>query len=76
LLISDHVESLTEVMRRELSFLVRASPSTVGIALFAELPLLVCLSIDDRFVVADIEDKISPLERKDQEARETQRVRW
>jgi len=76
LLISDYVESVTEVMRWELSFLVRASPSTVGITLFAELPLLVCLSIDDRFVVADIEDEISPPGRKDREARETRRVRW
>jgi len=56
LLISDHVESVAEVMRRELSFLVRTSPSTVGIALFAELPLIVCLSIDNQFIVADIED--------------------
>jgi len=63
-------------MRRELSFLVRASPSTVGIAMFAELPLLVCLSINNRFVVADIKDEISPLGWKDREARETRRVRW
>ena len=76
LLISDHVESVTEVMRRKLPFLIRASPSTVGIALFAELLLLVCFSIDDRFVVADIEDKISPPGRKDWEARETRRIRW
>jgi len=60
----------------ELSFLIRATPGTVGIALFAELPLLVCLSIDDRFVVADIEDEISPPRQKDREARETRRVRW
>ena len=63
-------------MQWELPFLVRASPSTVGITLFAELPLLVCLSIDDRFVVANIKDEISPLGRKDREARETRRVRW
>ena len=76
LLISDHVESITEVMGRELSFLIHASPSTVGIALFTELLLLICLSIDDRFVVADIEDKISLSGGKDREARETRRVRW
>jgi len=76
LLISDHVESVTEVMRWELLFLVRVSPSTVSIALFTELPLLVCLSINDRFVAADIEDKISPPGRKDREARETWRVWW
>jgi len=76
LLIPDHVESVAEVMRQELSFLVRASPSAVGIALFVKLPLLVCLSIDDRFVAADIEDEISPPGREDREARETRRVRW
>jgi len=76
LLISDHVKSVTEVMRRELPFLVRASPSAVGIALFTGLPLLVCLSIDDRFVAADIENEISPPGREDREARETRRVRW
>ena len=47
-------------MRRELSFLVRASSGAVGNTLLAELPLLICLSIDDWFVVADIEDEISP----------------
>jgi len=76
LLISDHVESVTEVMWCELPFLIRASPSTVGIALFAELLLLVSFSIDDQFIVTDIEDKISPLGRKDREARETRRIRW
>ena len=59
-LISDHVESVTEVMQRELPFLIRASPSLIGVALFSELLLLVCLSVDNRFIVADIEDKIFP----------------
>jgi len=63
-------------MRRKLPFLIRASPSTVGIALFAELLLLVGFSIDDRFVITDIEDKISPPGQKDREARETRRIRW
>jgi len=76
LLISDHVESVTEVMRRKLPFLVRATPSTVGIALFVELLLLVCFSVHNRFIVADIEDKISPLRRKDWEARKTRRIWW
>jgi hypothetical protein len=56
-------------MQRKSSFLVRAPPSAVGVALFAELLLLVCFSIDNRFIVADIEDKISPPRRKDWEAR-------
>ena len=63
-------------MRRELSFLVRASPSAVGIALFVELPLLVCLSIDDRFVGADVEDEISPSWWQDRENGKTRGVRW
>jgi len=60
LLISDHVKSITEVMRRKLPFLIHAPSGAVGIALFAKLLLFVCFSVDDRFVVADIEDKISP----------------
>jgi len=63
-------------MWQELSFLVRASSGTVGIALLAELPLLICLSIDDRFIAADIEDEISSPGWKDREARETWRIRW
>jgi len=76
LLIPDHVKSVAEVMRRELSFLICASSSAVGIALFAELPLLVRLSIDDRFVAADVEDEISPPGLEDRKVRETRRVRW
>jgi len=76
LLIPDHVKSVGEVMRWELSFLVRASSGAVGIALLAELPLLVCLSINDRFIAADIEDEVSSPGWKDQEARETRRIRW
>jgi len=75
-LVLDHVESVAEVVRRELSFLVRASPSAVGIALLAELPLLVRLSIDDRFIAANIEDEVSSPGWKDREARETRRIRW
>jgi len=63
-------------MRQELSFLVRASPGAVGIALLAELPLLVNLSIDDRFITADIEDEVSPSGWKVREVGETWRVRW
>jgi len=76
LLIPDHVKSVGEVMWRELSFLVRASSGAVGIALLAELPLLVCLSINDRLIGADIEDEISSPGWKDREARETRRIRW
>jgi hypothetical protein len=76
LLIPDHVKSVGEVMWRELSFLVRASSGAVGVALLAELPLLVCLSMDDRLIAANIEDEVSTPRWKDREARETQRIRW
>jgi len=75
-LIPDHVESVAEVVRRELSFLVRASSGAVGIALLAELPLLVGLSIDDRFIAADVENEVSSSGWENREARETWRVRW
>ena len=76
MLIPDHVESVAEVVRRELSFLVRASSGAVGIALLAELPLLVCFSVNDRLVGADIENEVSTPRWKDREARETRRIRW
>jgi len=63
-------------MRRKLLFLIRAPPSAIGIVLFAERLLLVCFSVDNRFIVADIEDKISPPRWKDWEARKAWRVRW
>jgi hypothetical protein len=44
---------------RKLSFLIRATPSTIGVALFAELLLLVGFAIDNRFVVADVKGHIS-----------------
>jgi hypothetical protein len=75
-MISDHVESIAEVMWRKLLFLIHAPSSTIGIALFAELLLLVCFSVDNRFIVADIEDEISSPRWKDWEARKTRRIRW
>jgi len=63
-------------MWRELPFLICASPSSVGVALFSELLLLVCLSVNDRFVVADVEDKISPPGWKDWKAGKTRRIWW
>jgi len=75
-LIPDHVKSVGEVMWRELSFLVCASSGAVGIALLAELPVLVCLSINDQLIGADIEDEISSPGWKYREARETRRIRW
>ena len=75
-LIPDHVESIAEVVWRKLSFFIRAPPSTIGIALLAELLLLVGFAIDNRFVVANVKDKISPPGWKDWEMRKTRRVWW
>jgi len=75
-LIPDQVESITEVVWRKLSFFIHAPPSTIGIALFSELLLLVGFAIDNRFVVGDIKDKISSPGWKDWETRKTRWVWW
>jgi len=59
-----------------LVFLVRASSGTVGIALLAELPLLVCFSINNRLVGADVENDVSSPGWEDRETRETRRIWW
>ena len=76
LLISDHVESIIEIMWGELSFLVCSSLGSVGVALFSLLSLLVSFSINNWFVITDIENQVSSSRWKDWEARETRRVRW
>jgi len=43
----------------ELPLLIRSPLSVIGIALLAELSLLVGFAIDNWFVVADVEDQIS-----------------
>ena len=55
-------------------FLVRASSGAIGVTLLAELPLLVCFSIDDRLVGADIENNVSSPGWEDRETREAQRM--
>ena len=59
LLIPNHVESIAEVVWCELPLLIRSPLSVIGIALLAELSLLVGFAIDNWFVVADVEDQIS-----------------
>jgi len=61
-------------MRRELAFLVRASSGTVGVALLAELPLLVYFSINSRLVGVDVENDISSPRWEDRQTRETRRI--
>jgi hypothetical protein len=74
LLISDHVKSVAEIMRRDLTFLVCASSGAIGVTLLAELPLLVCFSVDDRLVGADVENDVSSPGWEDRETREARRM--
>jgi len=76
LLISDHVESIAEVVWCKLSFLIRSPLSAIGVALLAELSLLIGFAIDDWFIVADVEDQISSSRWKDWKMRETRGVWW
>jgi len=62
-------------MRRELASLVCASSGAVGVALLAELPLLVCFSINGRLIGADVENDVSSPGWEDRETRETRRIR-
>jgi uncharacterized membrane protein YqhA len=63
-------------MWRKLPFLIYAPQSTIGIALLAKLLLLVWFSVNNQFIVADIEDKISSLRWKDWETRKSRRIWW
>jgi len=61
---------------RKLPFLIRAPPSTISILLLAQLLLLVYFAVDNRFVIADVEDKIASPRCKDWETRKTRRIWW
>ena len=76
LLISDHVESIIEVMWGELPFLVCSSLGTVGVALLSLLSLLVGFSINDWFVVTNVENQISSSRWEDRDTGEPRRVWW
>ena len=65
LLIPDHVESITEVVWCKLPLLIRSPLSAIGVALFALLSLFVGFAIDNRFVIADVENQISSPRWKD-----------
>jgi len=74
LLISDQVKSVAEIMRRDLTFLIRASSGAIDVTLLAELPLLVCFSVNDWLVGADVENDVSSPRWKDRETREARRM--
>ena len=76
LLISDHVKSIIEIMWGELSLLVRSSLGSVGVALFSLLSLFISFSVDNWFIVIDVENQISSSGRKDWEIGEPRRVWW
>jgi hypothetical protein len=59
LLISDHVESIAEVVWGELPLLICSSLSAIGVALFALLSLLVGFAFNKRFVITDVENQVS-----------------
>jgi len=76
LLISDHVESIIEIMWGKLSFLICSSLEAVGVALLSLLSLLVSFSINNWFIITDVEDQISSSRWKDWEVGEPRRVWW
>jgi hypothetical protein len=60
LLVLHHVESVIKVIQDQLPlFFTCSSLSAIGVALLALLPLLIGFSVEDWFVVADIENQIS-----------------
>jgi hypothetical protein len=61
-------------MRWNLSLLICASSGAIGVALLAELPLLVRFSINDRLVGADVKNNVPSPGGKHRETRETRRV--
>ena len=65
LLVSHHVEGVVEVVRDQLSLLFFCpSLGTIDVTLLALLSLIIGFSIEDWFVVADIEDQISSMRGK------------
>ena len=74
LLISDHVESIVEIMWGELSVLLCSSLGSVGVALFSLLSLFISFSVNNWFIITDIENQISSSRWKEWEAGETRRV--
>ena len=76
LLVPNNVEGVIKVIQDQLLLLlIYSSLSTISVALFTLLPLLVVFSIDDWFVVADIENQISSSRWKNREAGKTRGVR-
>jgi len=76
LLVPNHIDGVVKVIGDQLSLLfVCLSLSAVSVALLTLLPLLVSFSVDDWFIVADIENQISSSRWKNREAGKTRGVR-
>ena len=76
MLVSNHIESVIEVIWDQLALLLICSSLTpISVVLLALLPLLIGFSIDDWFVVADVENQISSSGWKNQKTGKTWRVR-
>ena len=77
MLVPNHIDGVVKVIGDQLSLLfVCLSLSAVSVALLTLLPLLVSFSVDDWFVIADIENQVSSSWWKNQKARKTRGVRW
>jgi len=77
LLVPNHVEGVIKVIWDQLALLfICSSLGTIGVVLFALLPVLVSFSVDDWFVVADIENQISSSWQKNQKTGEARGIRW
>jgi hypothetical protein len=75
-LISDHVECVIKVIWDQLPLLlICSSLSTISIALFVLLSLFIGFTVDDRFVIVDIENQISSSRWEDRKARKTWGIR-
>ena len=76
MLVPNHIDGVVKVIGDQLSLLfVCLSLSAVSVALLTLLPLLVSFSVDDWFIVADIENQISSSRWKNREAGKTRGVR-
>jgi len=77
LLVPNHVEGVIKVIRDQLALLlICSSLSTISVALFTLLSLLLGFSVNDWFIVADIENQISLLRWKNRKSGKSRGVMW
>ena len=77
MLLSDHVECIIKVIWDQLPLLlICSSLGTIIVALFMLLSLFIGFTVDEWFVVADVENQIPSSRWEDRKAGKTKRVRW